>query len=164
MLADLQRVGGQLGGAHLTREGRSATFSAFARTMREQNFGIHRADQVGGRHLAAYVGARQQEGVSPRTLANELSQLRAVLCHEGKQGLARNPDYSNRALGVERANRIGTKTPLSDKQIKQFQDKQWRSAVLASAPRWNCNARSASARPKRSAADGPISSRGGSAS
>jgi hypothetical protein len=31
----------------------------------------------------------------------------------GKQGLARNPAYSNAALGIERGVRIGTKQPLS---------------------------------------------------
>lgn len=123
LAADLNRIGYDLAGAHLTREARTATFSTFARTMREQGYGIQRADQIGGRHLTAYVEARQQAGISPRTLANELSHLRAVLNHEGKQGLARNPAYSNQSLGLERGSRIGTKIPLSNEQIQQFRDK-----------------------------------------
>jgi hypothetical protein len=33
--ADLKRIGYQLGGAHLTRQARSATFNTFAKVMRE---------------------------------------------------------------------------------------------------------------------------------
>jgi hypothetical protein len=47
--------------------------------------------------------------------------LRSVLVQIGKQGLARNPAYSNRALGIERGSRIGTKQPLSDEAIRAFQ-------------------------------------------
>ena len=39
--ADLKRVGYQLGGSHLTRQARSATFSTFANTMRQLGYGIH---------------------------------------------------------------------------------------------------------------------------
>ena len=50
-----------------------------------------------------------------------MSHLRAVLEHIGKQALARNPAYSNSALGIERGSRIGTKQPLSDAAIQTFQ-------------------------------------------
>jgi hypothetical protein len=49
--------------------------------------------------------------------------LRSVLVQIGKQGLARNPAYSNRALGIERGSRIGTKQPLSDEAIRAFQER-----------------------------------------
>jgi site-specific recombinase XerC len=121
LVADLNRVGLQLSGAHLTRQARSATFSSFAGAMRTLGYGIQRAEQIGGKHLTAYVAARQADGVSPRTLANELSHLRAALTHIGKAGLARNPAYSNQALGIERGVRIGTKQALSDAAIQSFQ-------------------------------------------
>jgi hypothetical protein len=53
---------------------------------------------------------------------NEMSHLRAVLKNVGKQGLARNPAYSNRSLGIPHGSRIGTKQPLSDAQIRAFQE------------------------------------------
>jgi hypothetical protein len=121
--ADLKRVGYQLGGSHLTRQARGATFSTFASTMRQLGYGIHCASQIGGKHLQAFVGARAAQGMSPRTCANEMSHLRAALCQVGKQGLARNPAYSNAALGIERGVRIGTKQPLSDSAIQAFQDR-----------------------------------------
>jgi hypothetical protein len=50
-----------------------------------------RTAQVGGKHLQAFVRHRLENGIAGRTVANEMSHLRAVLKHVGKQELARNP-------------------------------------------------------------------------
>jgi Integrase/Phage integrase, N-terminal len=121
--ADLKRIGYQLCGAHLTRQARSATFNTFAKVMRELGYGIRAAGQIGGKHLQAFAAHRALQGTEARTRANELSHLRSVLVQIGKQGLARNPAYSNRALGIERGSRIGTKQPLSDEAIRAFQER-----------------------------------------
>jgi site-specific recombinase XerD len=120
--ADLDRIGYQLGGAHLTQDARRATFSTFAQAMREKGYGIKSSEQIGGKHLQAFVEYRLAQEVSSRTIANEMSHLRAVLIHCGKEGLARNPGYSNKALGIERGSRIGTKQPLSDAAVRGFQE------------------------------------------
>ena len=52
-----------------------------------------------------------------------MSHIRAVLIHCGKEGLARNPEYSNKALGIAGGSRIGTKQPLSDAAIRGFQER-----------------------------------------
>jgi hypothetical protein len=130
--ADLNRIGYQLGGAHLTQEARRATFGTFAEAMREKEYGIQSAQQIGGKHLKAFVECRLAEGVRSRTIANELSHVRAVLIHCGKEGLARNPAYSNKALGIGHCSRIGTKEPLSDAAMRGFQeytDRLGRSAI-----------------------------------
>lgn len=121
--ADLDRVGYQLSGGHMTRQARSATFNTFARALRELGYGIHKAHQIGGRHLQAYVQYRVAQGIQGRTCANELSHLRAVLAQIGKQGLANNPAYSNKALGIERGSRLGTKQPMSDTAILAFKER-----------------------------------------
>lgn len=121
--ADLKRIGYLLGGAHLTREARSTTFNAFANSLHELGYNIRSAHQIGGKHLQAFAAHRAGESISARTRANELSHLRAVLAHIGKQGLARNPAYSNRALGIERGSRIGAKQPLSDAAIVDFRER-----------------------------------------
>ena len=130
--ADLNRIGYQLGGAHLTQEARRATFTTFAQAMREKGYGIQSAEQIGGKHLQAFVECRLAQGINSRTIANEMSHVRAVLIHCGKQGLARNPAYSNKALGIGRGSRIGTKEALSDAAIRGFQeqtDRLGRSAI-----------------------------------
>jgi hypothetical protein len=98
--------------------------------MRELGYGIQAAHQIGGKHLQAYAQHRAMHCVSSRTLANEMSHLRAVLMHTGKEGLARNPAYSNRALGVGRGSRVGTKQPLTDAAIHAFQERMARPALL----------------------------------
>jgi hypothetical protein len=120
--ADLNRIGYQLGGAHLTQEARRATFSTFAQAMRVKGYGIESAEQIGGKHLQAFVECRMAQGVSSRSIANEMSHVRAVLIHCGKEGLARNPAYSNKALGIGRGSRIGTKEALSDAAIRGFHE------------------------------------------
>ncbi|WP_129647321.1 integrase domain-containing protein [Peristeroidobacter agariperforans] len=121
--ADLQRINYLLGRAHLTQEDRSGTFRTFARVMRETNFGIHCAAQIGGKHLQAFVDHRLANGIGSRTVDKEMGHLRAVLRHIGKQGLADNPAYSNRALGIPQGSRKGTKEPLSDAEIRSFQQR-----------------------------------------
>jgi hypothetical protein len=91
--------------------------------MRERGYGIHATAQIGGKHLQAFAAHRALQGIGARTRANELSHLRSVLVQIGKQGLARNPAYSNQALGIERGSRIGTKQPLSDEAIRAFQSR-----------------------------------------
>lgn len=123
---DLDRVGYQLSGGHMTRQSRNGTFRTFARVMRELGFGIHAAHQIGGRHLLAYAQHRAAEGIKGRTCAKELSHMRAVLRQIGKQGLAENPAYRNKALGIERGSRLGTKQPMSDATVLAFQERMAR--------------------------------------
>jgi hypothetical protein len=49
--------------------------------MRELNYGIHSGAQIGGKHLQAFVRHRLESGIAGRTVANEMSHLRAVLKH-----------------------------------------------------------------------------------
>ena len=119
--ADLHRVGYELSGSHLTRQRRCATFNAFAKAMRELGYGIQAAQQIGGKHLQAFARQRVAQGIAPRTLATEMSHLRAVLQQTDKQGLARNPAYNNKSLGIGHGSRLGTKQPMSDATIHAFQ-------------------------------------------
>lgn len=121
--ADLHRIGYDLSGSHLTREARCGTFNTFARIMRELGYGIQAAPQIGGKHLQAFTQRRTSEGIGARTLAKEMSHLRAVLKHVDKHGLAANAAFSNRALGIGRGSRLGTKQPLSDEAIRVFQQR-----------------------------------------
>lgn len=118
--ADLERIGYELSGGHLTRQARQATFGTFAKTMRELNLGIRSAKQIGERHLKAFVAHRVASGIVARTLAKELSHLRAVLKYVGKQGFVASPACSNRAHGVGQGSRIGTKSAMSNAALNAF--------------------------------------------
>ena len=62
--SDRERIGYQLGRAHLTRQARSKTFNTFARVMRDVSYGIHSAAQIGGKHLQAFVRHRLESGMN----------------------------------------------------------------------------------------------------
>ncbi len=83
--ADLDRIGYELGGGHLTRQARGSTFKIFARVMRELGYGIQAANQIGVRHLQAFAQQRVAQGIEARTIANEMSHLRAVLKRIGSR-------------------------------------------------------------------------------
>lgn len=91
--------------------------------MREPGYGIQAASQIGGRHLQSFIQRRNLQRIAPRTLDKEMSHLRAVLNHIDMEGLARHPGYSNRALGIARGSRLGTKQPLSDESLRAFQQR-----------------------------------------
>jgi hypothetical protein len=118
--AELERIGYSLNGSHLTRQARTATFSTFANAMRELGLGIRSAKQIGERHLKAFVAHRVASVIGARTLAKELSHLRAVLVHVGKQGFVASPACSNRALGIAQGTRVGTKSAMSDAALNAF--------------------------------------------
>lgn len=115
LLADLERVGRKLGGGSLTRDARDVTFTAFAQAMNDKKYEIRSAQQIGGRHLVAYVAVRKEGGISNRTICNEMSHIRKVLVAIGKAGLAKRPEYSNKALGIAGGSRKGTKQAMTDK-------------------------------------------------
>ena len=115
LLADLEGVGKKLGGSSGTRDARDVTFKAFAQAMKDTKHEIRSAEQIGGRHLVAYVAARKDAGIANRTICNEMSHIRKTLTAIGKAGLAKRPEYSNKALGIAGGSRTGTKQAMTDK-------------------------------------------------
>jgi hypothetical protein len=154
--ADLQRINYILARAHLTQESRSGTFKNFAEAMRELHYGIHCAAQIGGKHLQAYIRYRSESGIVSLTLAKEMGHLRAVLRHIGKQGLADNPAYSNRSLGIAQGSRKGTKEPLSDAELRGFRNARSDWAGQTWAQFWRCSEHLDFAQSKRSVPAGEI--------
>ena len=104
----------RLGGSHLTREARERTAEKFSTLMYEAGY-THLAQpaDINGKHLRAYVAARQTESPSVRTLQNEVAHLRSVLRSAGKQAMANAPGLSNQALGINGGSRLGSKTAMS---------------------------------------------------
>ncbi len=119
--AHLERIGGELSGAHLTHQARMSTFSVFAGIMRELGFGIRSAKQIGERHLKAFIEHRTAAGIKARTQAKQMSHLCAVLKHIGKQGFVASPACGNKALGVAQGSRVGTKSAMTHDVLTALQ-------------------------------------------
>lgn len=113
LIASMQHVVLKLRGTKGTRKARYRMVAAFAKVMRERGYGIASARQIGGRHLVAYINARQEAGIPPQLIASELGHIRDVLMAVDKAGLAKHPDYSNEALGVVDEASVNTQQPSS---------------------------------------------------
>jgi site-specific recombinase XerD len=104
------------GGAHLTKEARENTMarvieSAWARG--EQTTGI---EGLRDRHISGYIAERQAQGISSRTLQNEISHIRTSMKAAGREQAAAMPSLATRALGIEAASRAGTRSPATPEQ------------------------------------------------
>ncbi len=117
--ASIVAVMARLGGSHLTREARERTAARFSTLMYEAGYThlAHPAD-ISGRHLRAYVLARQAESPSVRTLQNELAHLRSVVRVAGRKAVASASELSNEALGIGGGSRLGTKTAMSNEDFQ----------------------------------------------
>lgn len=122
-LAVMMSIVAALGGSHLTREARTRTIQRFVEMMFEQGFThFSTIADIAGRHLRVYVAQRLHDSAGLRTIQNEMAHLRSVLRQSGAVGTASARELSNRALGIGGASRAGTKTAMSDEQLKDARD------------------------------------------
>lgn len=133
--ASIVAVMARLGGSHLTREARERTARKFSTLMFEAGY-THLASpaDISGKHLRAYVAARQADAPGVRTLQNELAHLRSVLRSVGKQTTASATELSNDALGISGGSRLGSKTAMSSEDfltITELAERQNRPGMAA---------------------------------
>lgn len=122
--ASIVAVMARLGGSHLTREARERTAARFSTLMYEAGYThLARPADISGKHLRAYVLARQAESPSVRTLQNELAHLRSVLTVAGRKTVASAAELSNEALGIGGGSRLGTKTAMSTEDFLTFTER-----------------------------------------
>lgn len=115
----LSQASARAAGSTLTRQARDQTLGRFQAVMAATGFNqLRSAGDIAGRHLSTYVASRQQDGVSPRTLQNEMSHLRAVV----RDQVASNKDLSNQALGIAGGSRIGNKTAVTGDELRSWAD------------------------------------------
>lgn len=108
------------GGSHLTRESRDRTLDRLQDRLEDAGYNnLRSVEQLAMRHIEAYVESRIEDGVSPRTMQNELSHIRSVMNPDRAQA----PEMSNKALGIDGGSRIGTKTAVTTDELKAWTDK-----------------------------------------
>lgn len=108
------------GGSHLTREARDRTLDRFQSRIEKAGYNqVRSVDEIAGRHIRAYIESRIKDGVSPRTMQNEMSHIRAVV----RDVIAHDPSLTNKSLGIDGGSRIGTKTAVTADELKSWTDK-----------------------------------------
>ena len=111
-LTTLARQGG---GSFKTVADRLKLAARFAAKMAALNIQIRDVKHIKTYHIEKYIRSRQAEGISKRTLQNEMAEVRNILIVAGRGKLAdpQHEKLSNKALGLSGASRNGTKIAIS---------------------------------------------------
>ncbi len=70
-----------------------------------QNIQITRTGHIKARHIAGYIHERLAQGISLRTLQNEMAMVRSNLAEAGRTQLSQSKLISNQSLGISGASR-----------------------------------------------------------
>jgi len=89
--------------------------------MHDKGFQIRDVESVKLKHLEAYSQSRISQGVSTRTIQNELAHIRGVLKSEGRE--VNRPEWSNKALNASGASRDGTNRPATREEVERLASK-----------------------------------------
>lgn len=136
LIRSLEALSRKAGGAHLTLDARDQAYRDFGKAMVAANVQIRSAAQIGGRELRLYAAHLNKSVKSVGTRQNRLSAIRVALIEAGKSSLARDPNYSNTALGLGVRCRDGTKTAASSEVFEVVKakvadlDREWIAAAL----------------------------------
>ncbi|WP_368890340.1 integrase domain-containing protein [Morganella morganii] len=108
----------QGGGSFKTVADRSKLAARFAAKMAALNIQIRDVKHIKTYHIEKYIRSRQAEGISTRTLQNEMAAVRNILTTAGRAKLAdpQHEKLSNKALGLAGASRDGTKVAISEER------------------------------------------------
>lgn len=70
-------------------------------------------EQIKVRHIESYIHERLAQGISKRTLQNEMASLRVVLQQAGRKQIAEHERLTNKSLGLSGASRSGTRQAIT---------------------------------------------------
>ncbi len=117
---EMTRAASAVSGGNKARYARVLHVSRFANYLKEQNVMIEKILHIKSKHIKEYAAARIAEGISQRTLQNEIGSIRVLLRQAGRHQLASLADISNKGLGLSGASRSGTKTALAPARVLEL--------------------------------------------
>lgn len=119
----MKRLAQQAGGSHKTVHDRIKLAQRFCeRLIPVQNVQIRRMDQLKARHIEGYVRERLVQGITKRSLQNEMAAVRCILKQAGRDRLAQSERLSNRALGLSGTSRHGTRLAVTPEYYRDVLD------------------------------------------
>lgn len=118
--------------AHKTVHHRQIMIKRFGHYLKDNNIQINNINQIKVGYIEGYIKSRLNQGISKRTLQNEMSAIRQTLRAAGRDKLAGHPRISNQALGLSGASRQGTKVAITQEQYQAiYQQALQKSPALA---------------------------------
>ncbi|ECC3298682.1 DNA-binding protein [Salmonella enterica subsp. enterica] len=116
---EMKRLAQQAGGSHKTVHDRIKLAQRFCeRLVLAQNVQIRRVEQLKTRHIEGYIRERLAQGISKRSLQNEMAAVRCILKQAGRDRLAQSERLNNRSLGLSGASRNGTKLAITPEHYR----------------------------------------------
>ncbi|HDP0318190.1 TPA: integrase domain-containing protein [Salmonella enterica subsp. enterica serovar Concord] len=116
---EMKRLARQAGGSHKTVHDRIKLAQRFCeRLVLAQNVQIRRVEQLKARHIEGYVRERLAQGITKRSLQNEMAAVRGILKQAGRDRLAQSARLNNRSLGLSGASRDGTKQAITPEHYR----------------------------------------------
>ncbi|HFK5647216.1 TPA: integrase domain-containing protein [Enterobacter ludwigii] len=117
---EMKRLAQLAGGSHKTVHDRIALAQRFCeRLVLAQNVQIRRVEQLKARHIEGYIRERLAQGITKRSLQNEMAAVRCILKQAGRAKLADCDRINNRSLGLSGVSRSGTKRAITPEHYRQ---------------------------------------------
>ncbi|EOV3302231.1 phage integrase N-terminal domain-containing protein, partial [Salmonella enterica subsp. enterica serovar 4,[5],12:i:-] len=87
---DMKKLAHRAGGSHKTVHDREQMAQRFARHLLAQNIQVTSTCQLKARHIAGYIHEWLAQGISLRTLQNEMAMVRSILAEAGRTQLSQS--------------------------------------------------------------------------
>ncbi|EGJ4670310.1 DNA-binding protein [Salmonella enterica] len=119
LVQEMTRLAKLAGGSHKTVHDRIALAQRFCeRLVMAQNVQIRRVEHLKARHIEGYIRERLAQGITKRSLQNEMAAIRCMLKQAGRDRLAQSERLNNRSLGLSGASRNGTKLAITPEHYR----------------------------------------------
>ncbi|EHM8484156.1 integrase domain-containing protein [Salmonella enterica] len=116
---EMKRLAQQAGGSHKTVHDRIKLAQRFCeRLVLAQNVQIRRVEQLKARHIEGYIRERLAQGITKRSLQNEMAAVRCILKQAGRDRLVQSERLNNCSLGLSGASRNGTKLAITPEHYR----------------------------------------------
>lgn len=109
---DMKKLAHRTGGSHKTVHDREKMAQRFTCHLLTQYIQVTSTTQLKARHIAGYIHERLTQGISLRTLQNEMAMVRSILAEAGRTQLSQSELISNQSLGISGASRDGRIGPF----------------------------------------------------
>ena len=104
---DMKKLARRAGGSHKTVHDREQMAQRFAHHLLAQNIQVTRTSQLKARHISGYIHERLAQGISLRTLQNEMAMVRSILAEAGRMQLSQSTTSHSASMVPAETGRTG---------------------------------------------------------
>ncbi|MFJ5484327.1 integrase domain-containing protein [Pectobacterium actinidiae] len=110
---EMQKLARRAAGSYKTVHDRLKMAERIGRHLLSLNIQVRSVQHLKAKHIESYIADRLTQGISLRTLHNEMAAVRVILREAGRETLAGSERISNKGLGLGGASRSGTRAAIT---------------------------------------------------